>query len=270
MSKGRLTAERVRLGIVHTVKLATPTRSVELTQLPVHPVVVAAAHTMLAKRDRHGVERLVWADPGLALAVLAAVNAEHAEQQGRVGGLRQAVVLAGNVSVAGLIAAKVVNAHTEQPGTYPHWLWTHSLLVATASSVLARRCGLNADEAYTTGLIHDVGWLDTLEKGETLPARDRTHAATGAALLAELGLNQAACAAVNAHHDFVDPSVPLEARVLLAAHSFATEMIDDSVEKAISTIEGLFVLNINARPLVVRSEIEQEIEPLLTLLERNQ
>lgn len=87
-------------------------------------------------------------------------------------------------------------------------------------------------------------------------------------MLAHLGLNQAVCEAVSAHHDLVDPSVPMAARVLLAGHAFANEMGGGGGETVISTIEGLFVLNINARPPVVRSEIEQELAPIVALLER--
>lgn len=238
-----------------------------MLRLPVHPGVVSRAHSILAGRDRQGIERLVWMDPGLAVAVLGAAYAEHGSGQGRIGGLRQATVLVGHTAVRGIIASRVLAASVEERFEYPDWLWTHSLLVAASCGVLARRCGVNADEAYTSGLIHDAGWLADLDDGMTVPARDRKHAERTATAFAQIGLTAGLCDAVRAHHDLVDPGVPVATRVLIAGHAFANEMGGGGNEAAISAIEALHVLRINARVPVIRNEIEAEVGPLLKALE---
>jgi predicted hydrolase (HD superfamily) len=47
-------------------------------------------------------------------------------------------------------------AHEQNPGP-----WTeHCRVAARAAEVIARKCGLDAERAYISGLLHDIGYYD--------------------------------------------------------------------------------------------------------------
>ena len=102
--------------------------------------------------------------------------------------------------------------------------WQHSLYCAIVAESIAKLCDYKyPDEAYTTGLLHDIGQLvletaypdkytstfaqlseddyfHTLERDEF----DTTHQQVGAQLLKQHGANSFVCDAVLYHHERVD------------------------------------------------------------------
>ncbi len=244
-----------------------PRALLDANRLLVHP---ASAKLVLeglrTPGDGGDIGRTVMTDPALAAAVLRAANSAHLGYSRRIGGVRQAVVMLGAQLVSSLAAGRVADLvfDTTAPD-YPEWLWLHSLTVACAASVVARHVGESTDEAFTAGLLHDVGWLLAASNGVPDPGVD--HASTGAALLARWNLPDRIVAAVQQHH--TRPSgltAPLD-RVLAASHAFAAALGVGSPEKSMTVAEAVQIVNLaDLRQSVLLAEIESELTSLTSEL----
>ncbi len=248
-----------------TISASTPASRhvppLEQQRLLVHPAAARVVLEVLQKPGEGSADltRTILADPALAAAVLRAANSAHLGYSRRIGGVRQASVMLGMSLVNSLAASRVADLvfDTEAPD-YPDWLWLHSLTTACAAAVLARRCGESADEAYTAGLLHEVGWLLGAAAGTSSPEVD--HAELGGRLLAKWNLPDRIVAAVTQHH--ARPAAlttPLD-RVLVAAHAFAAALGASSPERSLTTIEALQLVGLaDARPSAITGEIENEL-----------
>jgi putative nucleotidyltransferase with HDIG domain len=209
--------------------------------------------------DGHDLTRTILADPALAAAVLRTANSAHLGYSRRIAGVRQAMVMLGASLVNSLAASRVADLvfDTDAPD-YPDWLWLHSIATACSATVLARRCGESPDDAYTAGLLHEVGWLLGSATGADQP--DQDHAAHGARLLSRWNLPERIATAVNLHH--ARPAAltgPLE-RVVVAGHAFAAALGAAGPERSISITEALHLVGLpEVRPTVITAEIEQEL-----------
>lgn len=218
--------------------------------------------------DRADIVRMVQTDPALAASVLRAANSVHLGFARQVSGIRQATVMLGQTLVSGLIAGRVADSvFAKKPVDYPEWLWPHSIVMGSACAVLARRTGGSPDDAYTIGLLHDVGWLFVASNHAELEDRDRSHARLGAELLSRWNFPERIVQAVGSHHQTVDASVTPMARLLIAAHSFANELGANGPESAVSTIEALHILHLDVKASVIIDEIESDVMALTSVLE---
>ena len=118
----------------------------------------------------------------------------------------------------------------------PSGFWRRSAAVAEATSLVARRTGGGTAEAFSTGLLHDLGsallWRadraryagvvqDAARPGRTLAlAQHREYGATGAALggdvLRAWHFPDEICDAIARRHDLADRTAPALARALQA------------------------------------------------------
>ena len=100
-------------------------------------------------------------------------------------------------------------------------LWNHSLSVATGAQILAADKGLNAEVAFTTGLIHDIGKVvisqalkgdysqvikSATEKQRSITSLEKEmfgmdHAEVGGRLLTRWNFSPNVIAAVRFHHN---------------------------------------------------------------------
>jgi putative nucleotidyltransferase with HDIG domain len=234
---------------------------VEPSRLLVHP---ASARVVLEVLQQPGdatqdLTRTIMADPALAAAVLRAANSAHLGYSRRVAGVRQATVMLGASLVNSLAASRVADLVFDLDAPdYPDWLWLHSLVTACSATVLARRCGESPDDAYTAGLLHEVGWLLGAGTGAANP--DQDHAASGARLLSRWNLPERIAAAVNLHH--ARPAAlagPLE-RIVVAGHAFAASLGAGGPERPMTTTEALHLIGLgDARSAAIVAEIEQEL-----------
>lgn len=250
------------------VPTSTPAPVLEQQRLMVHP---ASARLVLEVLQRPGegagdLTKTIIVDPALAASVLRAANSAHLGYSRRIGGVRQATVMLGATLVNSLAGGRVADLvfDTEAPD-YPDWLWLHSLTTACAAAVLARRCGESADEAYTAGLLHEVGWLLNAAAGTSNP--DLEHASLGGRLLSKWNLPDRIVGAVTQHH--ARPAAlttPLD-RVVVAAHAFATAMGATSPERSLTTIEALHLVGLgDARLSAITSDIESELDAVTSEL----
>ena len=128
--------------------------------LPTQPLIAAAVLAELAKENEVELTPLAEIDPSLTIAVMAAANAPHLRQARRVASVRQAMVLLGANAVEAIATCRTAALVLGPDDVgFPTGYWVRSITAAAASAVLAGRLGLNVDEAFTCGLLHDVGDL---------------------------------------------------------------------------------------------------------------
>lgn len=105
------------------------------------------------------IARIVEGDVGTATDVLRVANAPASGLAQRCTSVRHAVSLLGLKRVTEVVAGAAALAFVEQSTTQHPALASHALAVAGVSRLLAPIVAMSADEAFTLGLLHDVGAL---------------------------------------------------------------------------------------------------------------
>lgn len=243
-------------------------------RLLVHPASARVVLEVLrgpadAGRD---LTRTVMTDPALSAAVLRAANSAHLGYSRRIGGIRQASVMLGGSLVGSLAASRVADlVFDTSPPDYPDWLWLHSITMGCACSVLARHTGDAVDDAFTVGLLHDIGWLLAASNGVDVAgfdgASDAGHGAAGAELLARWNLPDRIVATVQRHHiRSTALTAPLE-RLTVGAHAFAAALGAPSPERSMTVDEAMMLLGIrDVRHSALLAAIEAELTGLTSEL----
>ena len=256
---------------VHEVKRDLKgARKVLRDRLAVHPKAADMVLALLQNptTGRGDMLALVQTDPALAAAVMRAANSVHLGYARQIGGIRQANVMLGETLVSGLVAGRVADrVFDKKPMDYPEWLWPHSIVMASTCAVLARRTAIRPDEAYTLGLLHDVGWLMAASNHHELSDHDRSHGRLGADMLSRWNFPELFVQAVHHHHATVDASVSPQARLLIAAHAFAAELGANGPEASVSVIEAMHIMHLDVRASTILNEIESELVTQTSILE---
>ncbi len=196
--------------------------SAELSSLPqTLAQVIALSQNEYASIDDLG--HVIERDPGLSARVLRAANSPHLGQAREITRIPQAVQALGFRSVLSFaLTASVYKLTGALKGRIDRTrFWRHSLETAVASRLLAKLCGrIDADEAFTAGLLHDIGMLvfdvsnpdryfgisrEVEKKGADLIELEisewgTNHAAAGAFLLRQWKIPENICQAVAQHH----------------------------------------------------------------------
>ena len=201
------TLARIRRSIAAGIcgsSLSLTRRSVDVDKFPLNELI-------------HEVE----ADPVLATCVLRVANTGYSDSPTL--NLKVASARLGEAELRALIAQNT--AHDEGNHRYEQ-LWEHSLHCAAASRLLAEHTKItDADDAYTLGLIHDIGevLLMSLFPGEMAEMQDLAedarrdaeiaafgvdHAQVGEWVLEACGVPRTLTAAVQAHHDVLRVNAP--------------------------------------------------------------
>ena len=198
-------------------------------------------------------EKVILTDQAVAARVLALANSAYFGLPRKVFFVREAVVFLGFKTVRNLaMTVNAINMFLGMSDTLSvarGQLWHHSLDVALASRKVAEylhksdRADLNSEEAFTAGLLHDIGKmvLDLAMPERYLTAvklvnergvrfadiEDKlfpfSHAAVGAALAETWNLPNVLCDVLRYHHD------PIRAEVnpnMVAAVSLGNEITD--------------------------------------------
>jgi putative nucleotidyltransferase with HDIG domain len=196
-----------------------------VTALPALPQ--AALEALAALRDdeldaEHCAEPITR-DPALAGRTLRLANSAFYGVPGRVGSVQDAVRMLGRRTLDTLITAATLSSQfqaAQAPGFAFDEFWRHALGTAIAARALAREAQLDADVAFTAGLLHDIGRLalatyypaelahavaQAAEHDEPLCAVEWRllgvdHADLGALIAAQWQLPPAVVQAIRAHH----------------------------------------------------------------------
>ncbi|CAM8658632.1 COG1639 Predicted signal transduction protein [Comamonadaceae bacterium] len=130
--------------------------------LPSIPKVVALLLSELGQpeADLHKINRLISTDPALTSRLLQMANSSFFQQSGKISTVSEALALLdlSHVRMMAQAAAEVASPKAV-PGIQLPQFWDYSLNVAKVSRSLATLVRLNAQAAFTTGLIHAVGEL---------------------------------------------------------------------------------------------------------------
>jgi HD-like signal output (HDOD) protein len=180
------------------------------------------------------VAKAASADPALMARILRVANSAYYGLSGRVGTPAFAVTVVGFGTVRGLAALSATGL-TSAVETPPDF-WERAATIATASSVLARRVGADAPQAFCAGLLHDLGTallfrhtsgqhgelLERATTGEDLLALERaayggTHAALCASVLSAWRFPDELSSAIDKHHDAPNRQTPPIRRALQGA-----------------------------------------------------
>ncbi len=111
------------------------------------------------------IENLITCDPSLTSQVLRVANSAFYKGLQKAATVRTAIVRLGSretANIAILVSQKKqFQSKTPFINDQMHLLWRHSVGCAISAQWIARRCGLNnkAQEAFTSGLLHDMGKL---------------------------------------------------------------------------------------------------------------
>ncbi len=137
----------------------------EASRLPPLPEAVqrVLALTASSKASAQEVAQAVATDQVLAGKVLRLANSAYYGLPRQVASVQQAVVVLGFGAIRQMIMAAGIHGLVQGPVSGYFMgkgdLWRHSLAAAWASGLLAQKAGLSQEEAFTAGLMHDLGKL---------------------------------------------------------------------------------------------------------------
>jgi HD-like signal output (HDOD) protein len=98
----------------------------------------------------------VMADPAITAQVIRLANSAYYGLSGRVGTLPFAVTVVGFLSIRSVVAAFAAGALGGE-ATVPDGFWSRAASSASASSLVAPRVGAQRADAFSMGLLHELG-----------------------------------------------------------------------------------------------------------------
>ena len=154
---------------------------------PFHPV---AGKLLTLPGDMDDVKRvvsIVGGDPALAAEILFVANSSLFGFPARIQSLRHAVAVLGLDCVRQLAMTVAVRSLARDAGPFVRASWCHSVACAVIAEKIAAVFGSTAEQAYTAGLLHDVGRLGFLRTypSEIGPVLAREYADASDAIAAE-------------------------------------------------------------------------------------
>lgn len=188
------------------------------------PVAVQLVRTLAGDEASVGeVVRLISSDAALSAQILQQANSPLYGARSPVVTVRGAVVMLGLSRVKSIALTLVTGNYLRRALRFVELraCWQHTMACALVAEELARCCGIEEGEAYTAGLLHDIGRLGLLaacpeqyaamlrasavERVDVLDyERERfgaDHAETGRVLIGEWKLPAAFAVVAGRHHD---------------------------------------------------------------------
>lgn len=139
---------------------------VKLANVPPFPSVAMKLVSLLSEENSNfaNIAACIGSDPALAGRLIKRANAADLATYCKAGDVLQAVSVLGLERTRELSLAIVTSgyAQTALKTEILRPCWNHTLACALVASEIARHCGLRPAEAYTAGLLHDIGRLGLL------------------------------------------------------------------------------------------------------------
>lgn len=128
-------------------------------ELPAMPAVAHRVSELVRdpKVSAADLERVIETDPALAGRILRIANSAFYGGYRSVSTIQAAVMRMGFDAVRGLVVAASVKSVYRRFGLTEQQLWEHAVGTAIGSRIVAKETGVNPDEAFVAGLLHDVG-----------------------------------------------------------------------------------------------------------------
>jgi putative nucleotidyltransferase with HDIG domain len=211
--------------------------------------------------------RLIESDPALSTQVIRLANTAFYGLSGKVSSAWRAVTVLGLATVRALATTAAFDLFSEKGRSVPDEFWGHSVTTAAAASSLARRVGVQANDAFSAGLLHDIGSalvfrraprrydavLERLAEDPTCTLVDAereefgiTHAEVGAAALAVMKFPPDLTEAIGQHHTPPAEVTTTLGRLLVAADAIAIVVDGVTHENNAPIGEALEALDIPA------------------------
>ena len=289
---GDLVIERGRAQVSASRERSRPIVASATSRLPVQPVIARAVLDVL----EHGegavmpIARLVDLDPALTVAVMRLANSPHLGLSRKVASSRQALVMLGTKAVQSLAAsgtaAIVLGANDV---ACPAGYWTRSLTTAVASANIARRVGAQPEEAFSAGMLTEIGDLllrqiDTLQhdelredfgavydrRGIDLETRElgASHVEVGADLLDRWWFPERVVRAVRLHHERPEVIAETLARVVRCGAAVTACVLRERSDDEQTFAESYAVFGVGvARCAVICAEVEAELAGLVEMVQ---
>jgi putative nucleotidyltransferase with HDIG domain len=219
----------------------------EITQLPVQPGAAMRLLWMLEdpRTSAADLGRLIESDPSLSTQVIRLANTAFYGLSGKVSSAWRAVTVLGLATVRAIATTAAFDLFSEKGRSVPDDFWSHSVTTAAAAAALARRVGIQPSDAFSAGLLHDIGAalvfrraprrydavLSRLAADPDLTRCDAehlefgvTHAEVGSAALSVMRFPAEMVEAIGQHH--TEPALVTSrlGRVLVAADAIALEI----------------------------------------------
>lgn len=219
--------------------------------IPTIPTTLAEIQKIVNDPDGSAAEagEVIIKDPAIASKVLRLANSSIYALRVPVSDIQHAVCILGLNILKNLVVQATVLENFQGRGgeaMSANWLWDHSLKTARAARSLAGLAKddpqIQLEEAYTAGLLHDVGkvllmeaegdkylravTLSRLKKVPLDQAEEEafgfTHADIGSMLAERWNMSSVLCRAIGMHHDSdLDPAEEPAAYLLQFANAIA-------------------------------------------------
>ena len=133
------------------------------SNIPALPIAHGRALALLAQRDVEiaRLAEVIESDPALTAAVLRAANSAISSPAQWITTAREAVVRIGLDTTFNIVSGMIVNSafgDLQRAGLDAGELWRHLIATALLADAAASAAG-ERTEAFTAGLLHDVGRL---------------------------------------------------------------------------------------------------------------
>jgi putative nucleotidyltransferase with HDIG domain len=137
-------------------------------ELPPFPSAASALLVLAAKEDvgLADVTEILATDAALSAELLRVANAAFVGVRGEVESINQAAAILGLKRISSLAATVALRGYLGTAWASPivRRCWHHNLATALTAETMARDLSLDANLAYTAGLLHDAGRLALIVK----------------------------------------------------------------------------------------------------------
>jgi HD-like signal output (HDOD) protein/class 3 adenylate cyclase len=211
-----------------------------LYEIPTLPAVALQVMKLMQHADVNArdVENLLRNDPAISAKLLRVANSAFFGLQRKVTTVGDAVRVLGFTNVQGMTLGLAAFDAFRTERLNLRDFWTHAVATATAARWLAAKTRISPDEAFTVGILHDIGKLVfvlqaepsyqkvlELQREESLSSReaerslfDFTHPQVGGLMAERWELPSRFVDAIAHHHD---PAAATEAAALCAVVGLA-------------------------------------------------
>lgn len=238
----------------------------EIAQLPVHPGVGMRILGVLddPRSSARDLGRLIEADPALTAQVIRLSNTAFYGMSGQIGSAWRAVTVLGHATVRALAATAAFGVLSESSRDLPANFWPHSIMTAGAAMVIAREAKMSPEDAFSAGLLLDIGQALMYRRlgdkyasvvascsahDATLTDAEReafgvSHADLGSFALACIRMPQSLVEAVHDHHYPPVAEQDGMTRVLIAAAALSDYLEGGSSDSHVEIDHALAALGI--------------------------
>ncbi|MBU0996107.1 MAG: HDOD domain-containing protein [Proteobacteria bacterium] len=136
----------------------------KINKLPAMSEVVVKSMKIIKQPDASfkEISEVLETDQAITIGVLKVANSAYYGQMGNIASVHNAAIVLGLQTLVELIsivgASKLLKTNLKGYGLKADYIWKHSLATAFAAKILSKRKDdIDEHDAFTAGLIHDVG-----------------------------------------------------------------------------------------------------------------